>query len=72
MPDSTVEARNFVKKTLDRCFPVNLAKHLRTSFFYRTTSVAASEFFEVLFYIISIDEFLVVFPGIPENKDPGL
>ena len=38
-----VKACNFTeKKLLHRCFPVRFAKFLRTVFFYRTPSVAAS------------------------------
>ena len=38
---------NFIKKRLrHRCFPVNFSKFLRARFFYRTSSVAASDFLE--------------------------
>ena len=40
---------NFIKKKLQhRCFPVNIAKFLRTAF-YRTPTVAASELTKHLF-----------------------
>ena len=40
-------ACNFIKKTLQhRCFPVKLAKFLRTPFFYRTPQVATSVLYE--------------------------
>ena len=36
-----------IKKSLQRrCFPVNIAKLLRTAFLYRTFSVAASALFQ--------------------------
>ena len=42
-----LEACNFIKKTLQRrCFPVKLAKLLRTPFFYRTPQVATSVLYE--------------------------
>ena len=42
-----LEACNFIKKTLQhRCFPVKLAKFLRTPFFYRTPQVATSVLYE--------------------------
>ena len=38
------DACNFIKTRLwHRCFPVNFVEFLRTSFFYRTPPVAASE-----------------------------
>ena len=42
-----LEACNFIKKILQhRCFPVKLAKFLRTPFFYRTPQVATSVLYE--------------------------
>ena len=42
-----LEAYDFIKKTLQhRCFPVKLAKFLRTPFFYRTPQVATSVLYE--------------------------
>ena len=39
-----LQACNFIKKRLQlSCFPVNIAKLLRTVFFYRTPVVAGSE-----------------------------
>ena len=41
---SSRPATLLTKRLLHRCFPVNFAKFLRTSFFYRTPPVAASVF----------------------------
>ena len=45
------------KKLWDRCFPVNYAKFLRTSFFYRTPPVAASDDFWwfLVFYLAELN-----------------
>ena len=46
-----LKACNFIKKRLQyKCFPVNIGKFLRATFFNRTPPVAASA--DVLFYII--------------------
>ena len=40
---AVLKAYNFIKKRLQhRCFPVNIAKILRTAFFKRTPLVAAT------------------------------
>ena len=39
---ASLKVCNFIQKTLQhRCFPVNIAKYLRTAFFYRTSPVVA-------------------------------
>ena len=44
----------FVKKKLQHsCFPVNIAKNLRTPVFYRTPLVAFSALYRLLFCAIS-------------------
>ena len=51
-----LKARNPIEKGLQRrCFPVNIAKCLGTTFFYRTPLVAASDlpFKEVFLYVNS-------------------
>ena len=48
------QACNFTKKSLQhRCFPVNIAKFLRTAF-YRMSPVAASVMHNVLFHVTDI------------------
>ena len=50
-----LQACNFIKKRLQlSCFPVNIAKLLRTVFFYRTPVVAGSEvLFDFIFCVIT-------------------
>ena len=50
---AALKARNFIKKRLQhRCFPVNIAKFLRTPFFYRTPFVSVSALYRLLFCAI--------------------
>ena len=47
---AALKARNFIKKKLQhRCFPVYIAKFLRTPFFYRIPLVAVSTLYRLLF-----------------------
>ena len=51
----------FKKKLLHRCFPVNIAKFLRTPFFYRTPLVAVSAFHRWFCAILAhVDEDKIV------------
>ena len=53
-----LEDCNFIKKTLQhRCFPVKLAKFLRTPFFYRTPQVATSVLYESMEKVVKKNRF---------------